>query len=393
MSTLSISEAFSDLADPRVERTRLHSLHDIVVIALCAVVCGAEGWDDFVEFAHAKQEWLSARLRLENGIPCADTFRRVFARLDPEAFTAGFLRWTHSVALENQSGGLRVVAVDGKTLRHSFDTVSEQKAVHMVSAWASETRLVLAQTAVSEKSNEITAVPVLLSLLDLAGCIVTADAMSCQKTIAAQIKKQEGEYVLALKGNHEHLAEDVALLFAHAEAKRWEECPHSLHTEVEAAHGRIETRTCRVISLADLAGTWDDLAAEWGGLACLVEIDSKRQVGAKTSEEKRYSLSSLTKSAKAHLKIIRKHWGIENSVHWVLDVVMNEDACRIRKDNAPHNLATLRHLALNLVRQETTHKTRSESQNQASGVGQRLFGKANLNLDALALKSRRDKTN
>lgn len=356
MSALSISEAFSDLADPRVARTRLHSLHDILVISLCAVLCGAEGWDDFVEFAYAKREWLASRLRLSNGIPCADTFRRVFARLDPEAFTAGFLRWTQSAAEQSKASSLPVIAVDGKTLRHSFDTASEQKAVHMVSAWASESRLVLAQTPVSEKSNEITAVPALLKMLDLAGCIVTADAMSCQKSIAAQIKEQKGEYVLALKGNHEHLAEDVALLFAHSEAKRWEERPHSVHTALEAEHGRLETRTCRVISLSDLAGTWNDITAEWAGLACLVEIESKRQVGTKTSEEKRYYLSSLTKSAKAHLKIIRKHWGIENSVHWVLDVVMNEDACRIRKDNAPQNLATLRHLALNLIRQETTHK-------------------------------------
>ena len=367
MSALSVSEAFSDLADPRVERTRLHSLHDILVIALCAMVCGAEGWDDFVEFAHAKREWFTARLRLENGIPCADTFRRVFARLDPMVFTAGFLRWTQAVSEESQASGLPVIAVDGKTLRHSFDTASEQKAVHMVSAWASESRLVLAQTPVSEKGNEITAVPVLLGMLDIAGCIVTADAMSCQKTIATQIMEQKGDYVLALKGNHEHLAEDVALLFAHSEAKRWEERPHSVHTALEADHGRIETRTCRVIALADLAGTWDDIAAQWSGLASVVEIYSKRQVGEKISEERRYYLSSLTKSAKVHLKVIRKHWGIENSVHWVLDVVMNEDACRIRKDNAPQNMATLRHLALNLMRQETTHKRGVKAKSKRAG--------------------------
>ena len=367
MSALSVSEAFSDLADPRVERTRLLSLHDILVIALCAMVCGAEGWDDFVEFAHAKREWFTARLRLENGIPCADTFRRVFARLDPMVFTAGFLRWTQAVSEESQASGLPVIAVDGKTLRHSFDTASEQKAVHMVSAWASESRLVLAQTPVSEKGNEITAVPVLLGMLDIAGCIVTADAMSCQKTIATQIMEQKGDYVLALKGNHEHLAEDVALLFAHSEAKRWEERPHSVHTALEADHGRIETRTCRVIALADLAGTWDDIAAQWSGLASVVEIYSKRQVGEKISEERRYYLSSLTKSAKVHLKVIRKHWGIENSVHWVLDVVMNEDACRIRKDNAPQNMATLRHLALNLMRQETTHKRGVKAKSKRAG--------------------------
>lgn len=185
---------------------------------------------------------------------------------------------------------------------------------------------------------------------------MTITTLNSYKTIATQIVEQKGDYVLALKGNHAHLAEDVALLFAHSEAKRWEGRPSSVHTALEAEHGRIETRTCRVISLSDLAGTWDDIAAEWSGLESLVEIHSKRQVGDKVSEEKRYYLSSLNKGAKVHLKIIRRHWGIENCVHWVLDVVMHEDDSRIRKDNAPQNMATLRHLALNLIRQETTHK-------------------------------------
>jgi hypothetical protein len=194
--TLSLVECFADLPDPRVKRTRRHLLLDIVVIAISAVVCGAEGWEDIVEFAHAKQDWLKQRLELPGGIPCADTFRRVFARLDPEAFGASFLAWVRTLPKKAGKKVAKGIAVDGKTLRHSFDTVSEQSAIHMVSAWASQTRLVLGQVKVDDQSNEITAVPELLALLDLSGCIVTADAMSCQKAIAAQIVAQQGEYVL-----------------------------------------------------------------------------------------------------------------------------------------------------------------------------------------------------
>jgi predicted transposase YbfD/YdcC len=209
-----LTDCFADLPDPRVERTQLHALNDILVIAICAVLCGAEGWDDMVEFSQAKQEWLQERLRLENGLPCADTYRRVFARLDPDAFGERFLRWVQAVQEQIKEQASKragkqkheqIIAVDGKTLRHSFDTASGQQSIHMVSAWASSSRLVLAQAKVNAKSNEITAVPALLSLLDLSGCIVTADAMSCQRAIASQITRQGGAYVLALKGNQERI--------------------------------------------------------------------------------------------------------------------------------------------------------------------------------------------
>ncbi len=209
-SALSLVDCFADLPDPRVARTRRHLLLDIVVIAISAVVCGAEGWEDMVEFAHAKQDWLRQRLELPGGIPCADTFRRVFARLDPDAFGARFLNWVRALPKRVQKKGAPVIAVEGKTLRHSFDTATEQSAIHRLSAWATQTRLVLGQVKVEDKSNEITAVPQLLALLDLCGCIVTADAMSCQKAIARQIIAQQGDYVLTLKDNQPHLHEDVA---------------------------------------------------------------------------------------------------------------------------------------------------------------------------------------
>ncbi len=271
---VSLNDYFADLPDPRREHRRLHALTNILVIAFCAVLCGAEGWEDIAEFSHAKRDWLQARLPLDNGLPCADTYRRVFARLDPDAFGERFLRWVQSrqeylQATKEQATKEQVVAVDGKTLRHSFDTASGHNAIHMVSAFASSTGLVLAQVKVDNKSNEITAVPALLSLLDLHGCIVTADAMSCQRAIAPQITAQGGEYVLALKGNQGTINDDVRAFFEYAAAHQFEGVPHQTFSCTEKGHGRVETRRVLQVDLAGLEGRWADVQQQWPGLSSL----------------------------------------------------------------------------------------------------------------------------
>ena len=346
----SVVTFFAELPDPRSPLGRRHLLSDVLTIAICGVICGAEGWAEVEQFGRDKLAWLRTFLALPHGIPSHDTFGRIFARLDPKVFERGFVAWME--ALTDRSGG-RIVAVDGKTLRHSFDHASEQAAVHMVSAFASANHLVLGQIATQAKSNEITAIPKLLELLDLHGAIVTIDAMGCQKEIARTILKQGGDYVLAVKDNQPTLHKQVTGLMDEGirESFRW--MHHDGCVETNADHGRIETR--RVWSTPDVQ--WLKGTGEWPGLRSLAVVESTREVQGQTSRERRYYISSLDgKDAQVTAAAIRGHWGIENQLHWSLDVSFREDDCRIRKGHGAENFSRLRRIALNLLKNEKSVK-------------------------------------
>jgi len=348
----SIGYHFADLEDPRVERTKRHKLFDILVMAICAVICGADDWVAIQEFGEAKLDWFKEFLDLPNGIPCHDTFGRVFARLNPDQFHTCFMSWIMA-ASELTKG--QVIAIDGKTLRRSHDKTLGKGAIVMVSAWATANHLVLGQVKVDDKSNEITAVPELLRALDISGCVITTDAMGCQKEIASLIVEGKGDYVLALKDNHPLLSEDVQLLFDDLEESQFRAYDYDVEQTVEKGHGRLETRQCWTIFdptvLRGLRGT-----PEWEGLRCVAKVRARRTVDDKTTVEDRYYLSSLDGQAEQLLMATRTHWGIENSLHWVLDIAFREDDSRVRKGHGAQNLATLRHIALNLLKQEKTSK-------------------------------------
>lgn len=354
------------------------------------MISGADSFVEIAQYGESKQEWLRGPLGLElaSGVPSHDTFGRVFSRLDPKAFSQCFMAWTQGLQAATQG---QVIALDGKTLRRSFDVASGKKALHLVSAWASEQGLVLGQQAVDAKSNEIKAIPALLALLDVKGCIVTVDALNTQKSLAGSIMERGGDYVFALKGNHQWLSEDVKTYFEWAwlqekktpspAAREAPVSPFASHAQASSYdHGRHEIRRCWVMSAG--AKEWPQAVEQWQGLKSLVAVEYEREVkfvvpergfaGAKAPEkpasvERRYYLSSLSASAEKFLEIVRGHWGIENNLHWTLDVAFNEDACRVYKDHAPVNLATLRHLALNLLTQEKTRKGGVKTRRRRAG--------------------------
>lgn len=345
---------FAGVTDPRVERTRRHLLCDILLLALCATLAGAESFVDMAQWAGMKEGWLRTFLELPGGIPSHDTFERVFRRLDPQELHACFGRWLASAVVGSSKP--KQIAVDGKCLRRSFDTASGQKALHVVSAFAvGELGWVLGQVATAEKSNEITALPELLRLLELKGAVVSIDAMGTPKEVAAQIIAQGGDYLLALKGNHPLLYADTQRLFEDA-ATLAQQKPTRAET-VEKDHGRLETRRCTALSAEMLLGGLRGLAG-WAGVQSIACLESRREelAAGTVSVERRYFLCSLPAEAARLLALARAHWSIENNLHWMLDVHFDEDRCRVRKDHAPLNLATIRRVALSLAKRDASSK-------------------------------------
>jgi predicted transposase YbfD/YdcC len=339
---------FENLADPRIKRTRRHELFDLIVVALCGTIAGADTWADIERFGNERLAWLRTFLRLESGIASHDTFGRVFALLDPAGLVACIQQWLDEVGREIG----KHIAIDGKTLRGSFDKAAGRNPLHLVSAWASEARLTLGQIAVDSKSNEITAIPLLLELLDLKGAIVTIDAMGCQKEIAAQIVAGTGDYVLALKGNHEKLHDAVAEEFTAALEADVPPPAMRRHVTVETNRGRRERREYTVLPAPkSLPGL-----ADWASLTTLIMVLRITQVAGREQGEISYFLSSLPPKVKTLAKAIRQHWSIESQLHWVLDVTFSEDASRIRKQHGPQTSAMLRRLAVSILSADTSTK-------------------------------------
>lgn len=343
--SLSMVIHFGGLRDPRIERTKRHLLVDIVCLSICAVIAGAEGWEDIEEFGKQKADWLRTFLKLPHGIPSHDTIARVFRLLDSESFEASFRDW---ISIVNQRLGTRHIAVDGKSARRSHDRLTMKGMLHLVSAWSVDNRLVLAQQAVDEKSNEITALPELLKALQLQGALVTIDAMGCQKDVAAQIVCQGGDYILNVKDNQPRLSDALRQRFTELHhADRFTKAQRRLTRNEE--HGRIEERHYFSVPLPpELA--W--IAVEWSGCRSLGQCISYIQRDGKETSEVRYYLSTLPPDARRFGDGVRGHWSIENSQHWVLDVTFREDDSRIRKDEGPENFARLRRIALNILQQD-----------------------------------------
>lgn len=344
-----IAEHFSSLKDPRIQLKTHHKLIDIIIITICAVICGADDWQEVVDYGKAKLDWLKTFLELPRGIPSHDTFGRVFALLRPEDFEKCFVSWIHAV-FEITAG--QTVAIDGKTLRRSHERSSNKAAIHMVGAWATQSGVILGQTKTEDKSNEITAIPELLKLLEIKGCIVTIDAMGCQKEIACQIADQEADYVLALKGNQGGLHKDVELFFEDALQCDFKDIPHESYETTDGGHGRVEVR--RYVTITDL--DWLEDRAKWKNLNLIGMVQSERHIGDKITRETRYYISSLPNGVQRFAEAVRDHWRIENQLHWVLDIAFREDDNRVRDRNAATNLSILRRFALSLCKQEKTAK-------------------------------------
>ncbi len=362
---MKLLDYFTDVTDPRVERTKLHKLEDILAIAICATICGAQGWYEMAFFGQCKQQWFKTFLELSNGIPSDDTFRRVISMLRPDEFEACFQRWTK--ALSNNH--CDIIAIDGKTLRRSHDNANDKPAIHIVSAWACENKMVFGQIATDEKSNEITAIPKLLEMLVLDGSVVTIDAMGCQKKIAEKIIDGGGGYIFSLKGNHGTLHEEVKLFMDDAIANSGD---YDYSCDTDGGHGRVEIRNvwyCQDVQ-------WIQDLEDWPGLSSMVAVESQRIIGDNISTERRYFISSLSGiDAETIGRRIRSRWGIENKLHWSLDVSFGEDDCRIRKGFGAENVSRLRRIALNLLKQDETANCGIKSKRSKAGWDEKYLQK------------------
>ena len=363
--TLSIQEHFSDLTDPRILKKTAHSLNEIITITICAVICGADTWADVELFGKSKQEWLRKFLALPNGIPSHDTFGRVFALLSTQELERCFISWVTSIA-EQVEG---VIAIDGKTIRRSYDRSSGKKAIHMISAWATNNQVVLGQLKTEEKSNEITAIPQLLNLLEIKGAIVTIDAMGCQKEIAEKVVEKEGDYILAVKRNQRNLHDEIHDQFQAAHENNFDGLRYDSYESEESSHGRHEIRRCW--TMTDLSSLAE--ANKWPKAKMIGMIETECRREGKDVHEIRFYISSTKCSAEEFAKVVRAHWGIENSLHWVLDVAFREDESRMRNGNSAENFSMIRRLALNLIKQEKSIKNGVKGKRLRAGWDEEYF--------------------
>lgn len=361
--TQQMQSFFSELEDPRVPRTRAHLLSDILMIGILSVIAGGKGWEDMENYGVSKYDWLQEFLEIPNGIPCPDTFRRVFERIDPKVFERCFQKWIQSIVT---TVGAQVIPIDGKTLKGSYDREQGKSALHLVSAWASTHRLVLGQIKVADKSNEITAIPALLELLDLAGCIITIDAIGTQTAIAAQIIQGKADYVLALKANHPTLYRQVQAWFEQAWANGFANVTYSYDERIETGHHRREKRQVWCVPVSQFPALYHQEA--WVGLKCVVTIIRVRHLWNQTTRQVQFYLTSLDSNAHKLGQAIRQHWGIENSLHWSMDVTFGEDACRVRTGHAPENLALLRRIALNALNREQSLRRSNRQKSQRAAM-------------------------
>ena len=343
---------FNSMPDPRVERTKRYPLIEIIFLSICAVTSGADGWKAIHDFGEIKLGWLRKYLPYAEGIPTDDTIARVMRRLETKAFAACFVAWMTGVSLAT---GETIISIDGKTLRRSYNRRADKSAIHMVSAWSHANGVVLGQEKTAEKSNEITAIPQLLEVLELKGCIVTIDAMGCEEAIVEKIVQKKADYVLALKGNQGHLHEDVKQFFEMAQKANFLNISHDFYDEHDAGHGRVEYRKCWVFAPHQYKESFRNLD-KWKKLEKIIVVQTQRDLGEKVTHETRFFIASCQPSAKQAMNIVRAHWQIENCLHWTLDMTFAEDYSRIRTEASPENLAIIRHITLNMLRKDTSRK-------------------------------------